>query len=367
MIHSFKNELKLFVTGYFKREYPEYILKNRWTDDIPVFFFHHISHIEFEAHLRYLKQNDYQTLTTDQLELSLQDRQAVPKRSVVITFDDGLDDVYEVVYPLLKQYDYKAVVFLIPNWVDKPGLVSWEQVKELHESGIIDFQSHSMNHPAIFASPRLINFYHPGFTQTKPWNVPLICSDLDVGNTHLPALGTPIYEYNSRFSDVQRFYPDQSLRQICEDYVKQNGNEDFFSQKNWKRALVSRVKQYQKIHPDPDRFETQAEQRSHILSELLDAKQAIERRLSHKTVRHFAAPWHQIGLLTLKLLAKSGYKTAFMGLSLPRLDHKTEKKVTLIRRVSGDFIPCLFGDGRRSFRSVLLHKMIRRIQKGVTY
>ena len=89
MINTIKNELILFIRGYINREYPDYILKNKLTDEIPVFSYHHITRNEFDDRLVYLKNNGYKTLTADQLEQALNDRSSAPEKSVVITFDDG--------------------------------------------------------------------------------------------------------------------------------------------------------------------------------------------------------------------------------------------------------------------------------------
>jgi len=71
---------------------------------------------------------------------------------VVLTFDDGPRNHYEVVFPLLKRYGMKGVAFIAPrfhtyncnNSLLQP--LSWQQIREMHESEAIDFQSHTYEH-----------------------------------------------------------------------------------------------------------------------------------------------------------------------------------------------------------------------------
>jgi peptidoglycan/xylan/chitin deacetylase (PgdA/CDA1 family) len=62
----------------------------------------------------------------------------------LITFDDGYSDIYYNAYPILKKYNFKAVVFLIINCLGSPEYLTEEQVKEMKD--IISFQSHTLNH-----------------------------------------------------------------------------------------------------------------------------------------------------------------------------------------------------------------------------
>ena len=88
----------------------------------------------------------------------LEDRDAVwETREVVLTFDDGYDDFYTEVFPLIAEHGLKPLVFLPLDWIgkwngwdqDKPvrrrNLLSLEQIRELQRNGV-RFGSHSMTH-----------------------------------------------------------------------------------------------------------------------------------------------------------------------------------------------------------------------------
>ena len=369
MINTTKNELLLFIKGYLAGEYPCYILKNKQTSEIPIFIYHHISLMEFEERLQYLSRNKYNTLTADELELSLNDRTSAPERSVVITFDDGLSDVYEVAFPLLKKYQLKIVVFLLPGWIGKSGVLTWNQVQEMHNSGLVDFQSHSMNHTAIFTSPELFDFYNPKYSNMKPWNFPLPQTEKGEKKFVPNSWGAPLYKFHSRFSDSKKYFTDKNIRRLCVEHVAKNGNEEFFEQTNWRGELKAIVNDYQKNNSGDNKFESEKEQEQSILEELRLSKRTIEEKLQDKTIRHFAWPWNQVGVLTARLLVKSGYTTSYMGLTKGDIDDSeiNDINLNLIRRVTGDFIICLPGEGRQSFWSVMLRKIIRRFKSGATY
>ncbi len=354
MINSPLNELLQFLKEFISGKYPDYILKNRITTEVPVFTYHSITSWQFENHLLFLMKNEYQTLNADELRVGIDNPTTGDKNSIAITFDDGLREIYDTVFPLLKKYSFKIIAFILPHWVGKPGMLTWPQIKEMHESGYVDFQSHSMSHPAIFISPKLIDFYHPMLTHKKAWSIPVVS-----GENHPPEWGTPLFESGSRFCDKKRFLPNEKLVISCINHVRENGGENFFTKKGWRRELVSITKSENTIQ---GRFEMEREQTSQIFKELHDSKLIIEAQLS-KTVSHFAFPWNQLGILASGLLAKAGYTTAFIGLS----GDNVSLPIRTVRRVSGIFLKCLPGTGRQSFFKTLLRQLTLRIKHGTPY
>lgn len=137
---------------------------------IPVFCYHEIAGAEFESHLQFLKENHYQTLTADEfMTLVRRERGANANsdsgdRRVVITFDDGLLSLYTTVFPLLREYDVRVVAFIAPAFhamrPTRPTcsgplpVCSWQQIERLHASGLVDFQSHTLEHRIVTRWPR---------------------------------------------------------------------------------------------------------------------------------------------------------------------------------------------------------------------
>jgi len=108
-----------------------------------------------EEDLRYLKENGYQTVTVADAIAYVKGEGALPEKPVMITFDDGNYNNYCYAFPLLKKYNMKAVISIIGKYTDlfteqpdenpRYSNLSWEQVREMMDSGLVEFQNHSYN------------------------------------------------------------------------------------------------------------------------------------------------------------------------------------------------------------------------------
>jgi len=114
-----------------------------------------ISPDEFESDLKYLKENHYNTITMTQLIDYVHDKKELPPNPVILSFDDGYLSTYLNVYPLVKEYNMKIVLSVIGKSVDEFSKVcdenieyshvTWDEVKEMQHSGLVEIQSHSYN------------------------------------------------------------------------------------------------------------------------------------------------------------------------------------------------------------------------------
>ena len=111
----------------------------------------------FEEHLRYIKEN-HTVISFRHFAEGLVYGTKVPKNAVVITFDDGYRDNYEVAYPLLKKYEAHATIFVVSGFVNKevdlvgvPGweAMSWDQLRELDKSAFVEIGAHTDTHPIL--------------------------------------------------------------------------------------------------------------------------------------------------------------------------------------------------------------------------
>lgn len=101
----------------------------------------------FESHLAYLRYAGYETITLEQLGYALSRQGSLPEKPVVLTFDDGYRDNYENAFPLLRQYGYTGVFFLVTQPIDQnhESYLTWDMVIEMHRAGM-EFGSHSYRH-----------------------------------------------------------------------------------------------------------------------------------------------------------------------------------------------------------------------------
>jgi len=95
----------------------------------------------FRAQLNYLKKRGYQFLTMS--ELISGDYDSAPR--VALTFDDGFQDNYTVMLPILMEFQAKATIFLCPDMAEIEKLTE-EQILEIQASGLVEFGAHTMTH-----------------------------------------------------------------------------------------------------------------------------------------------------------------------------------------------------------------------------
>ena len=105
-----------------------------------------VSAEKFAAQLDWLARNGYRVVRLADLAAYLKGEQALPKRSVVITIDDGYESTYRLAYPLLRKHGFPATVFVYTDFVGMGDALTWPQMQELSDSGLVDIQAHSKSH-----------------------------------------------------------------------------------------------------------------------------------------------------------------------------------------------------------------------------
>ncbi|OGR91457.1 MAG: hypothetical protein A2V88_06625 [Elusimicrobia bacterium RBG_16_66_12] len=120
---------------------------------------------DFRRQLDYLKEHGYTAVTPSDWRDAEKGLGPLPEKPVLITFDDGYMNNYEIAYPLLREAGMKGCVFLVYETLDKhnawhdPASEPWlkmltrAQVREMQDSGVIEFGSHTMRHRNLAAIP----------------------------------------------------------------------------------------------------------------------------------------------------------------------------------------------------------------------
>lgn len=132
-------------------------------DLIPILMYHHvveegkavnkitITTNRFEEDMEHLMRKGYTTISFKELIDHKEGNGTLPEKPIMITFDDGYDDNYKNAYPILKKNNMKAIIFIIGSRIGikdykkdtRYSYFSWEQAKEMYESGLIEVQPHS--------------------------------------------------------------------------------------------------------------------------------------------------------------------------------------------------------------------------------
>jgi peptidoglycan/xylan/chitin deacetylase (PgdA/CDA1 family) len=99
----------------------------------------------FEEQMAYLENNGYNVISITQLMKCI-DNNFFPEKPVVITIDDGFKSVYTLAFPVLRQYQFPATLFLYTDFIDNgPDQLSWQEIKEMIDGGM-EIGSHSLSH-----------------------------------------------------------------------------------------------------------------------------------------------------------------------------------------------------------------------------
>ena len=167
-----KTNLKQIVDKIEKKYFDLYVDKKKY--EVPVVMYHRVINKSenegihgtyiyeniFREHMKYLKDNNFSVITFEDLNnIGWRNRFDKNKKYIIITFDDGYVDNYELAFPILKEFNFKATIFLMGEstyneWDVKADgeksfpLMSVEMIKEMQDYGI-EFGAHTFNHPKL--------------------------------------------------------------------------------------------------------------------------------------------------------------------------------------------------------------------------
>jgi len=131
--------------------------------EVPILMYHYISPLpsdadryrldltvlpeNFEAQLQYLSEAGYHAITLSDLYLHFTQGYPLPEKPIVLTFDDGYADAYEIAFPLLLEYGFTGTFFVLatPPHFEAPGYMTWSQMKEMSDAGM-EIQAHGRDH-----------------------------------------------------------------------------------------------------------------------------------------------------------------------------------------------------------------------------
>ena len=252
-------------------------------EGVPVFIFHNTPK-GFETYLKILKGAKAHTYTFSEiLEIHNQGLH-LQTNSCILTFDDGYVDNFYYAFPLLKRFKLKATIFINTLYIDNdPDYLTWEQIKQMQDSGLVDFELHSHRHMPVFTDNIPIRFAGKDDLMNKELQF-LYNNDLRIGD--------PVFKTRSAYSEKGII--------LTESFLK---NRD-----------LSAI-----------RFETDEEAEQRITEDVALNKSLIQMQLG-KNANFFCWPWGHhsaFGKSVIRKLGVSGFVFTRKG-SNPRkfnLDH----------------------------------------------
>ena len=90
---------------------------------------------DFKAQMKGLADSGYTTILPEQLYQYLSSGKQLPEKSVMITFDDGCDEQFDITHDILKPLDFKAAFFIMTVSVNRPNFMRADQLKQLADEG----------------------------------------------------------------------------------------------------------------------------------------------------------------------------------------------------------------------------------------
>jgi peptidoglycan/xylan/chitin deacetylase (PgdA/CDA1 family) len=159
----------------------------------------------FAAQMDYLAQNGWTVLPMSRLTEFLEAREPLPRKSVVITIDDGYRSTYDIAFPVLKKHGFPATVFLYSDFVGAADALTWPQMKEMVASGVIEIQPHSKTHANL--TQRLPDENDAKYRERMKREV-----DTPIGAIR-DRLGVPIATYAYPYGDVNETVVDLLAKQ----------------------------------------------------------------------------------------------------------------------------------------------------------
>lgn len=100
----------------------------------------------FSEQMQYLQDHGYVTVGPAELLAFFNESKAIPGKAVMLTFDDGYADNFSDAFPILKEKKFKATFFLPTGLMDNPDYLTWNQVMEMQNSGLINLANHTWSH-----------------------------------------------------------------------------------------------------------------------------------------------------------------------------------------------------------------------------
>ncbi|MEQ8200681.1 MAG: polysaccharide deacetylase family protein [Syntrophomonadaceae bacterium] len=102
---------------------------------------------DFDDQMSFLKQN-FQVVSLKSLLESVRLGIPVPDHTVAVTFDDGYQSNFSLVYPIIQKYQIPVTFFVVTKYAQNGGgggyqSMTWDELKTMASPGLIDIESHS--------------------------------------------------------------------------------------------------------------------------------------------------------------------------------------------------------------------------------
>ena len=278
---------------------------------------------EFEEHIKWIK--DKKTFKMEELKgLDY----TLPPNSILITFDDGYKNNYTLAFPILKKYNMKATIFLNTKFIEKDeAYLNWDEIREMYESGLIDFQLHTHSHQLTVKDIEVLAFYDnesSPYFKRESYSL-FFDGNYDEKKDAKKLNGLPVFKLRSKIS-IPGYKPKKNFVEKYRSIVELQENKSEKERKKFLNRLFKEKKDefFDKI--------SEEQFKETVKFEILENKKIISEKLG-KVPDCLAYPWghrYKGNREDIKKLGVDVFITTRKGVNSLKLNKNW------IYRVSGD-------------------------------
>jgi peptidoglycan/xylan/chitin deacetylase (PgdA/CDA1 family) len=314
----------------------------------------------FSWQMKHIRRSGMTPITLRQAFDGMREPASLPARPVVITFDDGYVDNWLFALPILEEHRIPVTVFPPNAFIDRScglrerrgvspgdpasyGFMSFDELRAMEATGLVQVESHSMTHGEITVGPRILDFHHPDgdaywlFWQSAPTRKPEWLT-LDY-RSEIP-LGTPIYQHT--YAMVGRAWdaPEEETS-ACVEHVARSGGVAFFARPDWRDELRAVALAAAPADRESEsRREAESAYQQRVLDEMRGSRSELEGEMGHE-VRFLCWPCGLYEDTTRALADEAGF---WATLTCDQYSNYPGEDPTLLHRL-------YFGQDERYLRS----------------
>lgn len=294
----------------------------------------------FESKLALLRSRRFSTVFWDELCSHMSGTRVLKPRSIMLTFDDGYLDNWVLLWPLLKRYEMKATVFVSADFIEPDGpprqtledvwsgratfddlqlagFLRPAEIRQMSDSGLVDFQSHATTHTWWFSGNRVESAYSPQQYSRYPWLAWNARPDrkpfyLNEDQSDFVPTGEPVFQH-SKAIVARRFFP--SVDAVGEFRRELSRGVPAVTPEGTAREQdVARIVEGMKLADGwPGRFESADERESRIRGELEQSRSVLG-GITGKSVDFISWPGGAYDQVAVEVARKAGFRAYTLAL-----------------------------------------------------
>lgn len=322
-------------------------------NSIPVLYYHSVANHNkirpwsfltcdiktFEIQMRYLYKLEYTTCNWEELDKHLLGEKKLPDKCIHIQFDDGFLDNWTVVFPLMKELNFRFSIVVTPEFIEKHkprvfskntnesnienwwGYLSEEELLEMEKSGLVDIQAHGYTHTWYEASDKIIDIYDG--TQILPWlhwnnNIEEKPTWLTNGSLEKIPHGHPIFENEKSLSNLKAYkvnkeFINESISIYDKNLTKEKNMEE-----------INKLKEKYLKENKLGSYETENETEERLKRELLGTREYLKNILG-KDINYLVWPGGGNNKKVQNLAFKYGFVVISKGEKLNSFNSQNRK------------------------------------------